>query len=79
MRFNGWLDGKSFINQGLQLGFFFALNGEFPLAMFDYRGVPPKIDRMCVYVVGCDSVRVKSCVVKSGHGFIYPFIRIPIL
>jgi hypothetical protein len=59
--------------------FFFALNGEFPLAMFDYRGVPPKIDRMCVYVVGCDSVRVKSCVVKSGHGFIYPFIRIPIL
>ena len=52
MRFNGWLDGKSF-KKGFAAGiFFFALNGEFPPAMFDYRGVPPKIDRMCVYVVG---------------------------
>ena len=56
MRFNGWLDGKSF-KKDLQLGFFFALNVEFPPAMFDYRGVPPKIDRMCVYVVGCDWIQ----------------------
>lgn len=43
---------------GFTAGIFcFALNGKFPLAMSDYRGVPPKIDRMCVYVVGCDWIQ----------------------